>query len=284
MMKFNQPRADVYVSGEQALEAMLPRTTHLAIVAHQDDIEILALHGILACFQSADKVFGGVVVTDGGGSPRTGPYADCSDEEMCEIRVKEQRKAAEVGEYVYAIQLGYPSAAIKSHDDGAVEELCEILRASQPEVLYLHNPFDKHDTHVAVLGCCLEAVRRLAPEQRPKCVFGVEVWRDLDWLVGDRKVALAVGQHPNLSAALLGVFDSQISGGKRYDLSAEARQLANATFYDAFTVDGAKRLTYAIDMTPLFQGEISSVQAFVKEVLSEFSADVVNRVTSYMKD
>ena len=44
------------------------RTTHLGIGAHQDDLEFMAFHGILACYDCTDRWFGGVTITDGRGS------------------------------------------------------------------------------------------------------------------------------------------------------------------------------------------------------------------------
>ena len=70
----------------------LSRTTHLAISAHHDDIELMAMHGVLECFGKKDKWFTGVVVTDGAGSPRNGLYADYTDEEMKAVRVVEQKR------------------------------------------------------------------------------------------------------------------------------------------------------------------------------------------------
>ena len=93
-----------------APEAALARTTHLCISAHQDDIEIMAYHGIAECFGRKDRWFTGVVVTNGAGSPRSGIYGDYTDEEMQKVRVMEQRKAAFVGEYACQIQLGFTSA------------------------------------------------------------------------------------------------------------------------------------------------------------------------------
>jgi hypothetical protein len=57
-------------------------------------------------------------------------------------------------------------------------------------------------------------------------VLGCEVWRDLDWLLDSDKVALDSSAKPELAAALLKVFDSQISGGKRYDLATLGRRAA----------------------------------------------------------
>ncbi|MDX6504988.1 MAG: hypothetical protein QOE29_2113, partial [Gaiellaceae bacterium] len=97
-MKLSRDTAEVYVpDGTPAPEA-LARTTHLAIGAHQDDLEFMAGEPIIACYQQPDKWFTGVVVTDGRGSPRAGLYADYSDDDMHAVRFKEQRKAAFVGE------------------------------------------------------------------------------------------------------------------------------------------------------------------------------------------
>src|SRR6188768_1841456 len=105
-MKFSHPAADVFVpAANLAPEAALARTTHLCVAAHQDDIEIMAYHGIAECFGSADKWFSGVVVTNGAGSPRSGIYGSYTDEQMQDVRRLEQRKAALVGEYSIQLQL-----------------------------------------------------------------------------------------------------------------------------------------------------------------------------------
>ena len=99
------------------------------------------------------------------------------------------------------------------------------LEVAQPEVVYLHNLTDRHETHISVSMHALEALRTLPENKRPKQVYGVEVWRDLDWLPERYRIQLDVSQHRELYTELIRVFDSQISGGKRYDLAAEARQL-----------------------------------------------------------
>jgi hypothetical protein len=54
-MKLTKPDADTYVPDGRPLDEALARTTHLAVGAHQDDIEFMALHGIFACFGRADR-------------------------------------------------------------------------------------------------------------------------------------------------------------------------------------------------------------------------------------
>lgn len=274
--------SELFIPSGEPAEVVLPRTTHLAIGAHQDDIEIFAYHGILECYQRRDRQFGAVTVTNGSGSPRSGDYAGCTDSEMLAIRAEEQRKAALIGEYAFMAQLGYDSAAVKDpRDSDPVEDLADILRLAQPTVLYLHNPFDKHETHVAVLSRCLAAVRCLPVEVRPRSILGCEVWRDLDWVPDFLKVPLDVGGQPDLAAALLGVFESQISGGKRYDLATEGRRLAHATFSASHAVDGASRLTLAIDMSALFRDDAATLDRFTTGVLEAFASDVRERVARF---
>ena len=77
-MKFHLPTAEVFIPDGAALPGALERTTHLAISAHQDDLEIMSYHGILAGFGRSDAWYGGVVVTNGSGSPRDGRSGGCA--------------------------------------------------------------------------------------------------------------------------------------------------------------------------------------------------------------
>jgi hypothetical protein len=151
----------------------------------------------------------------------------------------------------------------------------------RPQVVYLHNPADKHDTHVAVFLRCLEALRSLPAEHRPAEVYGCEVWRDLDWLVDADKVALDVSAQPELAAQLVAVFASQIAGGKRYDLATAGRRLAHATFHTAHAADRAQALTWAMDLTPLVRDPHLSVEEFTLGYVERLRADVAARLRRF---
>ena len=167
-------------------------------------------------------------------------------------RIKEQHAAARLGQYSFIAQLGYESKEVRGADKTApVDDLLALLQAARPEVVYLHNPADKHDTHVAVLLRCLEALRALPADRRPRRVLGCEVWRDLDWMVDTDKVALDAGRHPELALELLKVFDSQVTGGKRYDLATMGRRSAHATYHTSHATDKVTGITWAMDLTPL---------------------------------
>ena len=281
-MKLSQPVADIFVPDGALTAAALARTTHLCIAAHQDDIEIMAWHGIAECHGSGERWFTGVVVTDGSGSPRAGQFANHTDEQMKAARREEQRAAAKLGEYSAVLQLAHPSTVVKSAKSDAVRaDLLAILQAAGAHTVYLHNPADKHDTHVAVLLRSLEALRALPKNKRPKQVYGCEVWRDLDWLLDADKQVLDASANPKLAAELLAAFQSQIAGGKRYDLATAGRRLANATFHMAHDTDQTTALTWALDLTPLVRDENLSVEKFTAGYIDRFRADVVARLKKF---
>ncbi len=169
-MQLSKSTSEIYVPDGLDVEAALKRVTHVAVSAHQDDIEIMAMDGVLKCFGLPDKWFMGVVVTDGAGSPRDGLYARYTDAEMRGVRRVEQKKAAFVGEYAAAAFLDQPSSAVKSPaDPGPKNDIKALLAAARPEVVYTHNLADTHDTHVAAAPpyprCHPRAAARGAPEE-----------------------------------------------------------------------------------------------------------------------
>ena len=278
-MKFYLDTAEVYIPDGVSEEQALSRTTHLCIAAHQDDIEIMAAQPILECFQRDDQWFTGVVVTDGRGSPRDGIYKDYTDDEMRSVRFLEQRKAAFVGEFSAQVMLDFPSKIVK---DGTrtepVEDFVELLRATKPQYVYTHNLTDKHDTHVGIALRVIDAIRRLDQAERPERLVGCEVWRALDWMIDPDKVLMNVSDRENLQLALLGVFDSQIIGGKRYDLASMGRRRANATYFESHGVDVTNGLSYAVDMTPLIVDSGRDPVVFAQEFIQRFARDVEDRI------
>lgn len=278
-MKFSRAEADVFSPEGIAAPTALARTTHLCVAAHQDDIEIMAHAGITACYERSDRHFTGVVVTNGAGSPRSGRYANLRDEEMLAVRREEQRQAAALGKYNLQLQLGHPSADVKKSGHAGVHaDLVAVFSGCRPDVVFLHNPADKHDTHVAVLTRCLEALRTLPSAARPRQVLGCEVWRDLDWLVDQDKIALDASDRPELAASLLKIFDSQVGGGKRYDLATLGRRAANATFHTSHAPDQKSAVTWAMDLTPLLATNASSLVDYTLAHIERLRADVAARL------
>jgi len=278
-MRFHIDTAAIYVPDGSPMDEAVARTTHMAIGAHQDDLEIMAYQGIVECFGKDDKHFMGVIVTNGSGSPRDDLYAHYTDDEMQKVRRLEQKKAAFVGEYCAQALLDFPSSAVK---DGTrtdvIDDIKALLVAAKPKIVYTHNLADKHDTHVGVALRLIRALRELPKEARPQKLFGCEVWRNLDWLNDDDKVVFDVSAHENLAMSLVGIFDSQIAGGKRYDIATMGRRRANATYFASHATDVATSVIFAVDLAPLMENEALDPRDYVAAFIDRFARDVAGRI------
>jgi LmbE family N-acetylglucosaminyl deacetylase len=271
---FARPSSAIFVPDGMAPSDALARTTHLGVGAHADDLEIMAIHGILACYEQAERWFCGAVVTDGAGSPGTVEHERAA---LAEIRRGEQERAATLGRYGAQIFLDYSSADVKEpRDDRVVTDLVALLRATRPEVVYTHALSDAHETHVAVALRLIAACRALAPAERPERVLGCEVWRDLDWLSPVDKVTLPADERPELQAALLGVFASQLAA-KNYAAAALGRRAAHAAFSDSHASDRYRGVVWAMDLSPLVAGT-ADVSEYARELVRRLEDDVLGRI------
>jgi len=284
-MTFGHSKARLFVPDGAEAETALQRCSHLGIGAHQDDLEIMAFHGVLSCYNNPDDWFCGVTCTEGTGGPRKEGLEQLSPEEVGALRNQEQDKAAELGQYGAMIQLNYSSQAVKHKDKSdLVDSLYELLSATQPRVVYTHNPADKHDTHVGVTIATLEAVRRMPIGQRPDKLYGCEVWRDLDWLSDNEKVRLDVSGNDELAEALINCHASQVTLGKRYDLATLGRRRANATYSDSHSNTPGAYVTHAMDLSPLVLDDELNLQDFVAGKVHDFEQAVVSTLASQMRE
>lgn len=268
-----------YVPTDIPLEEALQKTTHLCIAAHQDDLEIMASHVAAQCMLDDASWFTGIVVTDGSGSPRKGIYANFSEQDMRAIRHKEQCKAADIGEYAAVIFLDYPSKQLQIKNNDLRNTLLDLLSTLQPSVVYTHNIFDKHLTHFAVSLYTINALRGLPIDRKPEKVIGGEVWGSLDWLSEPYLVYEDASTFLNIQSSLIGVYDSQISGGKDYLSGVLGRRRAHATFNEPRTVDEMSYLCIGQDMTALVY-ENTNIIAYVERALGSVRDRIVNDLKS----
>ena len=247
----------------------------LCICAHQDDCEIMAIDGILKGYYSKKFSFALVETTDGGGSARTGKFKDYTDEEMKQVRIKEQQAASEIGKYYSLYMLNYSSKEVKDkNNEDIVNDYINIIKELRPQVIYTHSVLDKHPTHVGVALKVIKALRSLPKEEQPKLFYGCEVWRGLDWISDDKKIGFDVSRNERLQKKILDVFESQIAGGKAYTKASIGRRYQNATYYQSHSVDSFKMISYAIDLKPLLQNPHLST----KEFALSFVIDLKNEI------
>lgn len=274
-MKFYNSEADIFVpDGLDPVDA-LKRTTMLSIAAHQDDCEIMAYHAIAECYDNPDQWYTAIVLTDGGGSPRSGAYADYTNEQIHVKRSQEQRDAAKVGKYAAVVQLAYSSPDVRTDKREIIEdELVNLLRIARPEVVFMHNLADRHETH---LGACLRAIgamRKLAPEERPKKVYGMEVWRSLDWASEGDRLIFDTSKHPEVASGVITAFESQCTPKKRFDSAALGRRLGNATFQAPRDIDPTGSCSIGIDLTPVISDPTLDLRTYILGFVDRFRGEV----------
>jgi hypothetical protein len=97
-------------------------------------------------------------------------------------------------------------------------------------------------------------------------------------MIDEDKIGFDLSTHENLQAALLGVFDSQVCGGKRYDLASMGRRRANATYFASHGVDLTLGLSYGMDMSALITDTSKDIAEFMLEHIQRFSDDVKARL------
>lgn len=168
--------------------------------------------------------------------------------------------------------LGFRSGEIKNQwNPKFFEQLKELLAKTKPQAIYTHNPFDKHLTHVSVVGHLVECLREL--QYSPKEFYGCEVWRGLDWLPDSEKIVLPINDAP-LVGELIACHKSQTEGGKDYAAATLGRLASNATFFDARDVDRNTHQLFAVDLLPLLQNPGMSFVEFAKHKIDPFAKSV----------
>ena len=268
----------VHIPDGSPFEQALARVTHLGVVAHPDDLEMLALPMIAHCRDRSDAWFGGIVCTDGAGRPTLADDASGSERsEVASIRWAEQCAAADIGRYAVVIGLGHPSAdVIDDGGTGLVRELAPLLAAGGASTVVTHNPADRHRTHVAVCRATIDALRDIEADPESTKVLGIEGWGDLDWLVDDDKVRLDCSDATDLAAELVACFPSQLRH-KRYDLAAEGRRRANATLAEPRADDCGTESVTGIDLSPLLGGT-EDLASFTLAHIERFRGEVERRL------
>ncbi len=282
----HHPNAFIYIPSGEPVATALARTTHLSIGAHPDDLEFMSFHGISACYESSDSFFTGVVVTDGAGSVKSGSYTGMSATELIKIRAEEQKRAAGIGKFNALIMLQYESTDLKSGNPidrrPWIQDLDSLFALSRPKIVYSHNPFDKHPTHLAVILPLIQFLQSLPPSQKPEKLYGCEVWRGLDWVLEEDRISLPLKEHEVLSEALNRVFVSQIEAGKNYAEAIRGRRISNATFTNPHSTDPAPQLELALDLTLLLHQRPDQIVPYLKSILHRFESELLGNIQQHL--
>lgn len=235
----------------------------VAIGAHPDDVELMALPEIAAALERRCTLHA-VVCCDGA--------AGDGERSVIDVRRSEARAAAAIGGFDLTL-LERESSDVRGAGFGdLVEELRTLVAGGDADVVLTHAPTDRHPTHVAVCAAVVEALRAVPTERRPARLFGREVWGSLDWLGADA-VRRDIGQLSDLLHRLLGAHQSQLAM-RPFDAAARGRAVANAVFFDPREPFEAGGELLALDLTPAIEDGGPSLRALVEMALQRHSARV----------
>ena len=169
MELFNK-NAEIYVPDGVINEKALRRTTHMAIGAHQDDIEIMAYDGILKCLWPKRPL---VFCRDcNKWRKEAAVMANISIQAIPKCRQfepKNKKKRQIMVNMVALFFLNYSSSDIKNPKNrNFIEDIKQLIIMAKPEVIYTHNLADKHDTHVSTAVKVIQALRELDKSLLPE--------------------------------------------------------------------------------------------------------------------
>jgi LmbE family N-acetylglucosaminyl deacetylase len=158
----------------------------VCVGAHQDDIEIQCIGTLLRYRQRGDVTITNVVISNGDKGAQFDPKMPYA--EIAAIRQKEATAVAEAlgGRYICMNQI---DEYIK-HSDEAVNQLVDILREAQADVVFAPPPVDYNTDHtvsseIAYHAVMLSAVKTIFTDHEPLTHCPVTYYMDnvtgLDW-------------------------------------------------------------------------------------------------------
>ncbi len=263
------------------METKVPATTNLlAIASHHDDIELMAMDGVLKAYGSKKYAFYACVVGDASNCNKIGKYADCSDKELMETRNQEQARASQIGEYEDLILLKKSQSDIEDLDNTTiVKELQKIILDINPDVVYTHNIFDRNLSHVRLALKVIEAILALPEESRPRLLYGCEIFRSLDWLPERYRVNFDISDNKEIQSRLIGVYDTMAEHSQNFAKAVVGRKLSNATFLGDKMGEEDKMLWFGLNLTPVISKGIP-LKDYVIKILNDYNKEMLDNIDS----
>lgn len=302
-LTFNKPEAAFYTPKNAAQKA-----TVAVIGAHFDDVPIGAFGGVLdtgsvtaeGFKRNEDQGLLAIITSDCRGSANRGRFANVTKDEMRLLRREEQKQEADLGEYAGVAMLDYSSAELKGGKDEdilkAAGDIKKLLLESQPETVYLHAPFDRHETHLSSTLPALIALEQLRNEGKyvPKKVLGYEVWGNHDFVgkVIDPEIQKRNGieglfvqrslthAEMDFQSKMIGCHVTQTEGSKDYVEATIGRQIANETFGEPRESNDIRGQLNMVDLMPIVRGEMT-VTDYVSRFTRAFDEQKANFAAKY---
>ncbi|MDF1683346.1 MAG: 6-phosphogluconolactonase [Legionellaceae bacterium] len=275
------------------LAACLEAAVRISVGAHPDDAEIMAGPMML----EASSPWLTLIVTNGAATNNTlnGEYSKYTPEELTSMRQQEQREASRFAG-VPLIMCKFPTPAITGDMGVGVLQrarvtLGELFGAMQSlEMVYGHNPFDEHDTHVNVFAEQVEALRGLSDERLSRIkIRGMDVW-GIQHVAKTRQLKIPVEhEHEHVLTEwykMINFYKSQIaSQGRDYSETTINRARGNAGYHThPHGANPAPGLILATDLTDLVHRKSLSISNMVRELISDLNEQEIHQKDMILRD
>ena len=257
---------DKYVPLQEGkfLEGFRGHKESMVVISPHPDDDILGAGGVMIEAAEKGRAVFSVTVTDGRGSPQTGPYI--SEEEMVERRQKESMAALKVVGAAGGFYFRRRSFDLEGEGGKEVEEdLKDLFEWLTPGEVYLPAPYERHKTHQKVTRLALVALRSsTAPKP---FLFGYSLWggffgekkrlvRDISPFI--RKKVEAVLAH-----------STQIAY-KNYQQGILGKNNSEAIFWESHEIQKATFVETFLDMTELLEHKDLSLEDFIRQDVEAF--------------
>ena len=78
----------------------------------------------------------------------------------------------------------------------------------------------------------------------------------------------------------MSLFDSQISGGKRYDFATAGRRRERATYLESHGTDTCELLALAMDLMPLLKDTSLDIAEYAADYVARFRKSVLDQINA----
>ena len=183
----------------------------MSIVAHPDDAEFSG-GGTLAKFaREGKKVY--ICVCTGG--DKGSPDPEMTNEELREIRQREQREASEILGVTETIFLGNPDGELFPTLEFR-EQIVRVLRTYRPDVVITHDPWRPYSLHPDHRAVGITTTDAIYPTARDAIYFPQHYKEGLQpWKVGE--IWYAGAEQPDKYIDISETFDLKIAALKKHD-------------------------------------------------------------------
>lgn len=183
----------------------------LCIVDEVTDVERVGAGGIIETLYNPNKSFVGAVIRTPHDISNCGLYNLYNEEDMVDIRLAEQKKAANIGSYNSLYVLNYTDLSNKG---AIIDDLIALIKAYRPEKIYTYSPYEKDREKVQTVLMLIEALSRIDEEYRPQLVVGAAISRELSFLPTEQVLNLGIDSKIDLAYSLLDIYDSVIENNE----------------------------------------------------------------------